>query len=309
MNIIMSGLDHSKAAIAVRERLSFTKNGVLDMNARISRRRGVQGAVLISTCNRTELYLSCDDYSEINPGRLLCEEAGVSYAAFADAFTTRGGEYCVRHLMEVSCGLKSQILGEDQILTQVKTAATLAREAGSQDAILETLFRTASSCGKAVKTMGRLTERSTSAAHSAVAVMEQNFGQIKGKKAVVIGNGEMGRLAAGLLQEKGCKVTVTLRSYHHGQTLVPAGCDVIAYEKRYEAMDGADMLVSATTSPHYTVSTDEFSALTKPRRLWSIWQSRAIYSRRWVSLRRCIISTALTAPRELTPRYCGRLLQ
>ena len=186
---------------------------------------------------------------------LLCAAAGLPYEPFAPAFVTRRGEECQRHLMAVACGLQSQILGEDQILSQVKKAAAIAREAKTMDAALETLFRTAASCGKAAKTAGRLTGVATSAAHQAVEAAKRLLGDLTGLQAMVIGNGEMGRLAAALLRDAGCDVTVTLRSYHHGETVVPAGCGVVPYDDRYAAMDGVDLVLSATTSPHYTVMT------------------------------------------------------
>ena len=267
MHLTMSGLDYSVASIALREQLSFTKNGVLDMDRLLAREPGLLGVVLLSTCNRTELYLSCADDRAPDPGELLCRAAGVDYAAFAHAFVVRRDEGCVRHLMEVACGLRSQILGEDQILTQVKTAITLAREAGTADNVLETLFRPAAACGKTAKTGGRLTGLPTSAAHQAVAALEERTGGLAGKRALAIGHGEMGRLAAGLLRDAGCSVTVTLRSYRHGETVVPAGCAVAAYDDRYEAMAGMDLLVSATTSPHYTVMAEPFTGVANPPKL------------------------------------------
>lgn len=261
MNIVMSGLDYNKATIELREQLSFTRSAVLDMVHQIAEIDGVYGAVLLSTCNRTEIYISCE--GEMAPDSLLCSVADVDYDTFADAFVTRSGDMCIRHLMQVSCGLKSQILGEDQILTQVKTAATIAREAKSIDPTLETLFRTASSCGKTVKNELRLTGLPSSAAHSALSAVEKYFGDITGKKAVVIGNGEMGRLAASLLREAGCEVFVTLRTYRHGETVVPAGCSVVPYDERSEAIDGADMVISATTSPHYTVVPSQLAEMKK----------------------------------------------
>ncbi len=251
----MSGLDYNKANIALREQLSFTKSGVLEIVQKISEFDGVYGTVLLSTCNRTEIYLSCR--KGLNPDEILCTAAGVDYSQFAHAFVTRRGTECTRHLMEVACGLQSQILGEDQILTQVKNAAAIAREAKTIDAELETLFRNASSCGKNVKSAMKLKGVKTSAAHSAVSALENFFGSLKGKNAIVIGNGEMGRLAAGLLVDAGCDVTVTLRSYRHGETVVPLGCKVVSYDDRYAIIDGSDLVVSATTSPHYTVAVDE----------------------------------------------------
>ena len=248
MNICMAGLDHSLAPIALRERMSFTSAGVVELNQKIAKSPDCSGVVLLSTCNRTELYLSLPDGQSADPGAWLCEAAGVSGAEFTDTFVIRRGTDCARHLMEVACGLCSQILGEDQILTQVKTAVSLARQAGSADGVLETLFR-------------------TSVAHRAVEVLREQMGELAGKSALVIGNGEMGRLSASLLREAGCQVTVTLRSYHHGQTVVPAGCEVVPYEARYEAMEGMDLLLSATTSPHYTVNLAAFAALARPPRM------------------------------------------
>lgn len=267
MNICMAGLDHSLAPIALRERMSFTSAGVVELNQKIAKSPDCSGVVLLSTCNRMELYLSLPDGQSADPGAWLCEAAGVSGAEFTDAFVIRRGTDCARHLMEVACGLCSQILGEDQILTQVKTAVTLARQAGSADGVLETLFRTAAACGKTARSGGRISGVPTSVAHRAVEVLREQMGELAGKSALVIGNGEMGRLSASLLREAGCQVTVTLRSYHHGQTVVPAGCEVVPYEARYEAMEGMDLLLSATTSPHYTVNLAAFAALARPPRM------------------------------------------
>lgn len=264
MRLAMSGLDYGLAPISLRERLSFTKSAVEEMDRRLAAVPGVSGAVLLSTCNRTELYLSCGGEEEPDPGALLCQAALLPYDSFSRAFVTRRGEDCVRHLMEVACGLRSQILGEDQILTQVKTALAAAREAEASDSVLETLFRIAASCGKTAKTGGRLTSLPASAAHQAVEALRSRMGSLEGKRAMVIGNGEMGRLSAKLLRDAGCAVTVTLRSYRHGETVVPSRCMVAPYEERYAAMEGMDLVVSATTSPHYTVMQEPFRAIKDP---------------------------------------------
>ena len=266
MNIRMAGLDWH-VPIQLREQLSFPRGRVVELNRLIRDNPGVEGCALLSTCNRTELYLSCAEGTEPDPAALLCAAAGVDYAAFAACFTTCAGEAAARRLMEVAGGLRSQIWGEDQILTQVKGAISAAREAGTADGVLETLFRSAAAAGKALKTKVRLTGVPRSAAQSAVERLGREVGGLHGKRALVIGNGEMGRLAASLLVEAGCAVTITLRSYHHGETVVPAGCAVAPYEKRHEAMEGMDLLISATASPHYTLSAGELSAVSHPPRL------------------------------------------
>ena len=262
----MAGLDW-RVPISLREGLSFTKSQVVELDRRIWRHPAVEGCVLLSTCNRTELYLSCGEGAAPDPAALLCEAAGADPAPFAAAFERAEGGEAARRLMEVAGGLRSQIWGEDQILTQVKGALTAAREAGTADGVLETLFRTAAAAGKELKTRVRLAGVPRSAAQSAVERLEQAAGGLAGKRALVIGNGEMGRLAAALLVRAGCAVTITLRSYHHGQTVVPPGCAVVPYDDRYQAMEGMDLLISATTSPHYTVSAAALEAAVSPPRL------------------------------------------
>ena len=262
MQIIMSGLDYSLAPIELREQLSFTKAQVGALVKRIRRDvEGVLGCVLVSTCNRTELYLSCAPGSALCPDQILCHAVKLGYAPFAGAFVTRRDSDAARHLMEVAGGLKSQIWGEDQILSQVKAAIAIAREAGAADPVLETLFRNAVAAGKAIKTKVRLTDVAVSAAGQAVQVLKRDLNGLRGRSALVIGNGEMGRLAASLLHAEGCRVTVTLRTYRHGVTVIPAGCAATPYDDRFAAMEGVDILLSATASPHYTVTAEQISML------------------------------------------------
>lgn len=262
MNIVMSGLEHSLAPIHLRERLSFTKLQNAEMIGKIYDFPPISGCVLLSTCNRTELYLSCTE--EVNPGELLCKAAGMEYTQYQQMFVTHSGQQAVQHLMEVSAGLRSRIWGEDQIISQVRDAVSIARQAHTTDPVLETLFRFAISAGKEVRTKARLTAVSSSAASMAVALIKEKLGPLTHKKAMVIGNGEMGRLAASLLQKEGCDVRVTLRSYRHGETIVPPGCGVVPYDERMQHMNGIDILISATTSPHYTVTADQLSSLSHP---------------------------------------------
>ena len=261
----MTGLDYRRAPIALREKLTFTQGQVEELDRRIATAPGVEGCVLLSTCNRTEVYLAGGE--GLDPGALLCAAAGVDYETFSHAFVTRTGEDAARHLLDVASGMQSQIWGDDQILTQVKGAVASAREAGTAGAVLETLFRTAASAGKEVKTRVKLTGVPASAAQRAVDLLERNLGGLKGKTALVVGNGEMGRLSARLLRDKGCAVTVTVRTYHRGQTVIPNGCATVSYDDRYAAMEGTDLLISATKSPHCTVTEEQYRQVANPPRV------------------------------------------
>ena len=261
----MAGIDHVSATLEQREKLSLVRGQVQAMLPRIAEQTGC-AAVLLATCSRTELYLHAEDEREFpDAAEVLCETAGA--AECRPFLTLRTGGEAVRHLMQVSAGMQSQIFGDDQIVSQVKDAAALARELKTTDAVLDTLFRRAVTAGKRVRTETRLTGVPASAAQAGVRKAERFFGTLAGKRAVVIGNGEMGRLAARALVEAGCAVTVTLRTYHYGETVVPQGCGTVPYDRRMESIEGADLVVSATTSPHFTLTAEQMAALENPPRL------------------------------------------
>ena len=267
MNLIMTGIDFVHAPMAQRERVSFVRGQVQALLPQIAEMPGVSGCVLLATCNRTELYVHGEENVSLDPLVMLARAACFDAAAFRGLSVTRSGEACVQHLMAVAAGLESQIFGDDQILTQVRDAAALARDAQAIDSVLDTLFRRAVTAGKRVRTEVRLTGVPASAAAAGVRRAQDFFGGLQGRRAVVIGNGEMGRLAATALRAQGCAVTVTLRSYHHGETIVPAGCDTFPYDRRCEVLEGADLAVSATTSPHFTLTAQQISDLRQPPRL------------------------------------------
>ena len=261
MIVVMSSLEHHLAPIDLREALSFTATHVQRLNAQIAALPNIHGCVILSTCNRTEIYLCCAD--TCHPGQVLCHAAGVDFAPFSAAFVTCQGEDAVEHLMQVAAGLRSRVWGEDQILAQVKRAITLARDSHSTHPMLETLFRSAISAGKEIRSTVRLTALPTSAASQGVELLCQHLGSLKGLRAMVIGNGEMGKLSAQLLHQAGCQVTVTLRTYRHGETVVPSGCEAQPYDRRFELLGGVDVLISATASPHYTVTVEQLAQVGK----------------------------------------------
>lgn len=263
MKLCMAGIDAS-APFEEREKLSLVRGQVQAMLPRIAEQTGC-AAVLLATCSRTELYLHAEGERALpDPAEALCRAAGVA----ASAFVTRlEGADAVRHLMHVAAGMQSQIFGDDQIVSQVKDAVALAREAKTTDAVLDTLFRRAVTAGKRVRTETRLTGVPASAAEVGVRRAERFFGSLAGRRAVVIGNGEMGRLAARALVRAGSEVTVTLRTYRHGETLVPQGCGTVPYDRRLDAIEGADLVVSATTSPHFTLTAAQMQTLLCPPRL------------------------------------------
>lgn len=179
---------------------------------------------------------------------------GKEPAEYAQYFAERTEEEAVEHLFYLTSGLKSQILAEDQIITQVKDALSLSREAYCTDNVLEVLFRMAVTAAKKVKTKVIFSRGNSSVIHQAIHCLEEKGFSLFGKTCMVIGNGEMGKVAALALREAGAEVTVTVRQYRSGIVNIPKGCERINYGDRGEFLPQCDLVVSATASPNYTLT-------------------------------------------------------
>lgn len=254
MDIQMVGIDHSKASIEYRERFSFTHHeAAIAMNQIMEwYKEEITGCVLLSTCNRTELYISLEEES-MEPYEILCRVKGIDSEAYQDYYTVRNGCEVVEHLFSLACGLKSKVFGEDQIITQVKEALTNAREAETTDIVLEKLFQTAITAAKKVKSSVHLTAVNASVVENMITLLEREFDTVNDMSCLVIGNGEIGKLAATRLLQIGAKVTMTLRQYKSREVDIPLGVHCIDYQERYDVLSDMAVVVSATTSPHHTI--------------------------------------------------------
>lgn len=261
MAIWMVGVDHNKADLDVRSVFSFTsKRMALALEAFVNR-DDVDGCVMIATCNRTELWLNVKHTANFSPVQVLCEHIDVNAEKFSDFFIERDGEDAVDHLFRLAAGLESKIVGEDQIITQVGDAVAFARSCYATDNTLEVLFRQAITAGKRVRTETDLSTADRSVIHTALRMLGEEDVTVDGKKCMVIGNGMMGKLSAQTLMESGADVTVTVRKYHSGVVDIPTGCKRIDYDERYGLLPECDFVVSATSSPNYTLTLEKLSAL------------------------------------------------
>ena len=263
MNIKMAGIDYHRAKLDERAVFSFGKAAAAEAEKMVCDTFGADGCVILSTCNRTELWISGE--TESTPFEILCELKQVDKERYRDSFLQLEGEEALWYLLKLSCGMCSQIFGEDQILTKVKEALVISRQAGCADAVLETLFRTAVTAAKRVKTQTVLTKKDHSVANAAVELLKNKWGDLSGLPCLVIGNGEMGRLTAALLLQNGCQVKMTLRQYKTKDVVIPGGCGVIDYDRRLEALGWAKVVISATLSPHYTLRYEEAGALLRQK--------------------------------------------
>ena len=201
-----------------------------------------------------EIWLSLKDGADIDLLRYICDIKRMDSAAYGKYLKVREGKEAVRHLFFLSAGMKSQIVGEDQILTQVKEAAAFSREQECMDHVLEVLFRMAVTAGKQVKTEVPMDKANFSAAHQAIHFLKEHGIGLAGKKALVIGNGEMGKITDQALMEEGADVTVTVRQYRSGVVNIPQGAKRMNYGERYQYIPECDVIFSATASPNFTIT-------------------------------------------------------
>ncbi|MDO4522185.1 MAG: glutamyl-tRNA reductase [Eubacteriales bacterium] len=261
MSVQMVGIDHTKASIEVRTVFSFTKKNIAKTMETWKNIPGLHGVVILSTCNRMEVWASVEDGEQISLYELLCREKEVATETYREFAVCREGREAVEHLFALACGLESRILGEDQIITQVKDALAMARENYSTDHVLEVLFRMAVTAGKRVKTEVILSGANASVIHHAVLNLKQEGYRFDGKKCMVIGNGEMGKLSANVLVAEGADVTVTVRQYRSGVVEIPKGCQRIDYSERMELLPKCDYVISATASPNFTIMEEQLLKL------------------------------------------------
>ncbi|MCD8105820.1 MAG: glutamyl-tRNA reductase [Lachnospiraceae bacterium] len=255
MAIRMAGIDHENAPIDIRTVFSFTKKSMAEALEILRRVKGVEGCVMISTCNRMELYLSTGEEFDSDIYELLCAIRDIPGSLdYRPYFCFRQEREAVHHLFRLAAGLESRILGDDQIVTQVKDALGFSREQYAADHVLETLFRMAVTAAKKVKTRGALSSTDQSAVRAAILTLKKDGYTFAGKKCMVIGNGVMGKLAATELRQQGADVTVTVRQYRSGVVEIPPECSRIDYGRRMELFGECDYVLSATVSPNYTLT-------------------------------------------------------
>ena len=261
MGISLIGISHHNTPLAVRELFAFPAEKQQELMKEMIARGIAEECVIISTCNRTEVYIYTaypgGNFTELQD--LVLEFAGAQDVEnIGDYIRFYNGSKAVRHLFHVASGLESMVMGEDQILGQVKRAHEQARETGTCGVYLNTLFRYAVTAAKKVKTETDLSRTSVSTATMAIKAAEQGLGTLHGKKVMIIGaSGKIGSTVLKNLQcIDGAEVYITSRNmgqagedHHHKITY-----RVMEYEKRYELVNEMDAIISATSSPHYTLT-------------------------------------------------------
>lgn len=267
MRVILVGTNHQTAPLAVRERLAFTK-GSLAPALRYLREGGeIEEAAILATCNRTEVY-AVGRQGDASPILRLFRERGISEKELAPCIYARHDEDAVRRLHRVAAGLESMILGEAQILGQVRTAWLSALEAGAVGPVLDRLFRSAVTAGKRVRAETGLARGAVSVGHAAVELARRTFGQLEGLHAMVLGAGEMSKVAARLLVDAGvASLTVANRTLERAQDLAAElGARAIRVAEFGRHVGKMDIVICSTAAPHPVVRAETLRPMVAARR-------------------------------------------
>ncbi len=283
MRLKVLGLNHTTAPIEVREKFSIGKEALRRGLENLDGYDGLNEAVILSTCNRSEIYAVTADDCEANLRQFLNDLIGdVIDEKFLYEYDD---EACTEHLFEVAAGLDSLVLGEGQILSQVKEAYTTAKAAQATNTILNTLFNRAIASGKRVRTETKIAYNSVSVSSAAVELATKKLGGLEGRSALIFGAGKMAQLTAQHLLSRGIK-KIFVANHHLARAEEMAakiGGVAVAWEDALTSAAHVDIIITSTGAPHYVI---------KP------WQTQQLMTRREG---RGIFFIDIAVPRDVDP--------
>jgi glutamyl-tRNA reductase len=272
VNLLLVGISHRTAPIEVRERVDFQTRAVAaEALAALAARGSAREAVIVSTCNRAELYVACDEaaITRADLVRFLADFNGVAPADLTPHLYDVTDLDMARHLFRVAAGLDSLVVGEPQILGQVKDAHTVATDAQTSGPVLNRLFHASFAVGKRVRTETGLGSGAVSVSFAAVSLARKIFGDITGRSVAVIGAGEMGKLTAMHLKSQGVQhVTILSRTMAHAARTAEAigGASAAPWDDMDAVLAASDIVVTATGAASPILTKARIEQVMRPRR-------------------------------------------
>jgi len=269
MPIVVTGLSHHSSPVEMRERFAFSNTQVADALGQVRQRGIAEEAVILSTCNRVEIYAATRESNPVLGQALeqfLCDFHGVA-AAPTHALYTHLEPQSVDHLFRVSCGIDSMVLGETEILGQLKQAYRLAHAEKATAAQLNKTFQKAFNVAKLVRSETQIQRGSISVSSVAVELAESIFDSLKSQQVLVIGAGDTSEKAARALRSRGAQSILVSNRSHDRATALAAelGGRAIGFDTWVEEFQRVDIIISSTTAPHYMLTRDKLESLLRQR--------------------------------------------
>jgi len=272
MKLIIVGLNHRTAPVGVRERVSFSRETLGDSLRRLVNDFGLNEGVILSTCNRVEvLALSHDqdmDRGVLQVKRFLAETSSIPIETLDEHLYAYRGAEAVRHLFRVGAGLDSMVLGEPQILGQVKDSYAQAVEFDSAGVIVNKLYHKAFSVAKRIRTETKIGEAAVSISFAAVELAKKIFGELSGKTVMLLGAGEMAELAAKHLMSSGIReIMVANRTYERAIEFVKDfGGTAIMFREFPHHLKNVDIVIASTGAKTFVIREEQVRDVLKERK-------------------------------------------
>ena len=268
--IALIGLSHHTAPVEVREKIAFSENDIPGALDRLSKIEGIKEVLLLSTCNRVEILVVADNKSEPveEVKKFIADYNDVPLSEFENNLYALEGEGAVRHVFRVASSLDSLVVGEPQILGQIKEAFQLAMEKQTPGVILNRLLPRAFSVAKKIRSETGIGDRAVSISYAAIELSRKIFDTLEGKKALLIGAGEMAELAvAHLIQNRIARIYVANRTFERGLALAKRfNGEAIRFEEIPDLLNEVDVIISSTGSPDFVITRAQVKDIMKARR-------------------------------------------
>ncbi|MBF8264265.1 MAG: hemA [Dehalococcoidia bacterium] len=266
-NIIVVGVNHTTAPLEMREKMALTSDKMKEVLAILYRYLGPN--VVLSTCNRTEIYSVGEDPLKDSQKlvQFLSDYHHMPRGEFTSRIYAHIHEEAIRHLFHVTCGLDSMIFGEEQILAQVRRALEVAESNGTLKSPLAHVFRQALRVGKRARTETGISRYAVSISHACVELAQKVLGDLSTKKVLIISAGEMGELTGKIVRDSGAtNIFVTNRTYERAVTLAKQlNGQAVPFSDLTTALVNTDMVVTATGAPNFILSRDSMAEVMKQR--------------------------------------------
>jgi len=270
MNIIVVGLSHKTATVEIREKVAFSPNQIDKPLRELVALDGIIEGVIVSTCNRVEIYVTTRDIAGgiARVKRFLADYHRISLETLEPHLYSYHSEAAIRHVFRVASSLDSMVVGEPQILGQIKTSYGYAAEYKTSGIILNRFLHKAFSVAKRVRTETKIASSAVSVAFAAVELAKKILGDLSDKTVMLIGAGEMCELAAKHFMNSGARgVMVTNRTFERAERLAEEfSGEAVRFEELFEHLHRADIVLSSTGAPHVIIGPKDVEGVLKKRR-------------------------------------------
>ena len=264
-NIINARVTFRNSPIHILEK--FTIRDVEGAYSKFKEHSGLEECVIIQTCNRIELFGKARNVDQEKIKKTWASLAGLDEIVFDENFEIEENDKAFQHLLKLTSGLDSMVIGEEQILGQIKNSITSARKVKASGQHLNTLFDKAIRIGTRIRNTSGISQGGISVGSMAVKLAEENIDEMKFKKILLIGTGEVSTLVAKSLQRRGYGFTVTSRTLERSQAFCETmGGKPVKFEEVLSGFENYDVLFVATTAPYFLVTFDRIDGAAQKRK-------------------------------------------